>query len=31
MKQHITTWIAAATFSVAFLWLCAWLDSGVTP
>ena len=28
MKEHIANWIAAAAFSVAFLYLCAWLDSG---
>ena len=28
MKARIATWIAAATFSVAFFYLCAWLDGG---
>lgn len=27
MKQHIITWITAAAFSAAFLWLCAVLDN----
>ena len=31
MKEHITTWIAAAAFTAAFLLLSAWLDSGVAP